>query len=71
MRTLGPPGERLLSGGVVGQPADVVEELEQLAAAGCETVYFHVFDIDDLEHIELLGREVLPAVEDRTLISKP
>src|SRR6185437_13162937 len=71
MRRLGAPGERLLSGGVVGEPGDVVEELEQLAEAGCDTVYFHVFDIDDLEHIELLGREVLPAVEDRTLTTKP
>ncbi len=62
VRRLGEPGERLLAQGVVGEPAEIVEELERLAAAGCETVYFHIFDIDDLDHIELLGHEVLPAV---------
>jgi F420-dependent oxidoreductase-like protein len=62
MRRLGPSGERLLGLGVVGEPADLIERLEQLAEAGCETVYFQIFETDDLEHIELLGREVLPAM---------
>jgi F420-dependent oxidoreductase-like protein len=62
VRRLGQPGERLLSRGVVGEPADVVEELERLRGIGCQTVYFHLYDIDDLDHIDLLGREVLPAV---------
>ena len=62
VRRLGEPGERLLALGVVGEPADVTRELERLAAAGCETVYFHIYDIDDLDHLELLGREVLPAM---------
>jgi F420-dependent oxidoreductase-like protein len=64
VRRLGEPGERLLSQGVVGEPAEVVEQLERLAAAGCETVYFHIYDIDDLDHLDLLGREVLPAVSE-------
>jgi alkanesulfonate monooxygenase SsuD/methylene tetrahydromethanopterin reductase-like flavin-dependent oxidoreductase (luciferase family) len=62
VRRLGEPGERLLAQGVVGEPGDVIEKLERLAVAGCETVYFHIYDIDDLDHLELLGREVLPAV---------
>jgi F420-dependent oxidoreductase-like protein len=59
---LGPPGARMLAGGVVGTPSVVVGALEQLAQEGCETVYLHVFDIDDTDHIALLGREVVPAV---------
>jgi F420-dependent oxidoreductase-like protein len=70
MERLGAAGERLLSHGVVGTPADAIERLEQLAEAGCETVYFQIFDIDDLEHIELLGSEVLPALSG-SLITKP
>ena len=58
---LGEPGARLLSQGVVGEPSDVLAELERLAAAGCDVGYLHIYDVDDLDHIALLGREVVPA----------
>lgn len=59
---LGPPGERMLANGVVGTPADVIASLEALATDGCETVYLHIFDIDDLDHLRLIGSEVVPQV---------
>lgn len=62
---LGEPGARLLEQGVVGTPADVLEEIERLAAVGCDLLYLHIYDTDDLEHIALLGREVVPAAEQR------
>jgi hypothetical protein len=34
--------------------------LEGLANDGCESVYLHIFDIDDLDHLRLIGAEVLP-----------
>jgi F420-dependent oxidoreductase-like protein len=58
--SLGEPGARLLSQGVVGTPAQVLHRLEQFAAAGADTVYFHLYDVDDLDHVRLLGQEVLP-----------
>jgi len=58
--SLGEPGARLLSQGVVGTPADVLGRLEQFAAIGVDTVYFHLYDVDDLDHVRLLGQEVLP-----------
>jgi len=58
--SLGEPGARLLSQGVVGTPAHVLRRLEQFAAAGVDTVYFHLYDVEDLDHVRLLGREVLP-----------
>ncbi len=58
---LGDAGARLLSLGVIGTPGDVVAHLEEIAAAGADTVYFHVYNVD-LDHVRLLGSEVLPHV---------
>ena len=57
--SLGEPGARLLRAGVTGTPADVLAALEGFAAAGLDTVYFHIYDPEDLDHIRLLGQEVL------------
>jgi F420-dependent oxidoreductase-like protein len=57
---LGEVGARLLSAGVVGVPGDVLGRLEQLAEAGLDTVYFHIYDVDDLDQVRLLGQEVVP-----------
>ncbi len=62
LERLGPPGERMLANGVVGTPADLIARLEPLADDGCETVYLHIFDIDDLDHLRLIGSEVVPQV---------
>lgn len=58
--SLGEPGARLLRHGVVGTPADVIEQCGRLSAAGVDTVYFHLYDAVDLDHVRLLGREVRP-----------
>jgi F420-dependent oxidoreductase-like protein len=57
---LGEPGLRMLRLGVTGDPADVTGRLTELAEAGADTVYCHLYDVNDVEHILLLGREVLP-----------
>ena len=62
LERLGAPGERMLANGVVGTPQDLVDELGRLADEGCEIVYLHIFDIDDLDHIALIGSEVVPQV---------
>jgi alkanesulfonate monooxygenase SsuD/methylene tetrahydromethanopterin reductase-like flavin-dependent oxidoreductase (luciferase family) len=56
---LGESGARLLSQGVIGVPADVLDQLDQLAAVGVDTLYFHIYDVGDLDHVRLLGQEVL------------
>lgn len=45
---------------VIGSPGLVVDRLAALGDAGADTVYLHIYDIHDLEHIALLGAEVLP-----------
>ena len=57
---LGEAGARLLSAGVVGVPGDVLGRLEQLAQAGIDTVYFHIYDVAYLDQVRLLGQEVVP-----------
>lgn len=53
---------RLLDAAACGSPAAVAERVAELGAEGADTVYFHIFDIDDIDHIRLLGKEVLPLV---------
>ena len=57
---LGEAGLRMLSMGVTGVPGDIIGRVADLAAAGADTVYFHLYDVADIDHIRLLGREVLP-----------
>jgi len=40
----------------------VVARAEELARAGADTLYFHIYDGADTDHIRLLGAEVLPRV---------
>ena len=52
----------LVEAGVCGGPDAVVDRLGEIAETGAETVYFHIFDAADLDHVGLLGSEVLPRV---------
>ncbi len=57
---LGEAGLRMLAMGVTGVPGDVAGRVAELAQAGVDTVYFHLYDVADLDHVRLLGAEVLP-----------
>lgn len=46
----------------VGSPELVTQWVAALGKAGADTVYLHIYDIGDLDHIALLGAEVLPHV---------
>jgi F420-dependent oxidoreductase-like protein len=39
----------------IGSPALVADRVADLVKAGADTIYFHIYDIEDLEHIALLG----------------
>jgi alkanesulfonate monooxygenase SsuD/methylene tetrahydromethanopterin reductase-like flavin-dependent oxidoreductase (luciferase family) len=54
--------DELRENGVCGTPSEAAERLEQWREAGAERVYLQVLDHDDLDHIELLGRDVRRAV---------
>ena len=48
----------------IGSPALVADRIEEQRKAGADTIYFHIYDIEDLDHIALLGAEVLREVGD-------
>jgi F420-dependent oxidoreductase-like protein len=54
--------ELMRANAAIGPPAQVAERIAELADAGADTVYLHVYDIADLDHIALIGAEVLPHV---------
>ncbi|HVV21243.1 MAG TPA: LLM class F420-dependent oxidoreductase [Pseudonocardiaceae bacterium] len=52
--------DRMFTHGLVGTPQQVVDRVAQLRETGADTVYFHIYDIDDTDHVALLGADVLP-----------
>ena len=54
--------DELRANGATGTPDEVVARLRAFADIGAETVYLQVLDLDDLDHIDLLAKEVLPQV---------
>jgi F420-dependent oxidoreductase-like protein len=48
--------------GIAGTPAEVVDRIGQFAELGSQRIYLQTLDLDDLDHIELVAREVMPQV---------
>jgi F420-dependent oxidoreductase-like protein len=54
--------EELRANHLAGTPEQVVARLEAFAEIGCTRAYLQVLDLSDLEHVALVGAEVLPRV---------
>lgn len=50
---------------VIGSPAQVADRVADQLRAGADTIYFHIYDIDDLDHIALLGAEVSGMIQEQ------
>lgn len=59
-KSIGRDVDELRENGVCGTPAEAVARLEEWRDAGAERVYLQVLDLHDLDHIALIGAEVLP-----------
>jgi F420-dependent oxidoreductase-like protein len=59
---IGREPDELRREGLAGSPAEVIDKIGQFAAIGAERMYLQVLDLDDIEHLELIAAEVLPAV---------
>jgi alkanesulfonate monooxygenase SsuD/methylene tetrahydromethanopterin reductase-like flavin-dependent oxidoreductase (luciferase family) len=53
--------DEMRTDGMAGTPAELVAKLEAFAAVGVTRVYLQVLDLSDLEHLDLVADEVLPA----------
>lgn len=47
---------------LVGTPEAIVEQIRQWGALGVERIMLHMFDLEDLEGLDLVASRVLPAV---------
>ena len=47
---------------IVGGPAEIADRMGQYADRGIDRVYLQLLDLQDVEHVEYLGTEVLPAL---------
>jgi F420-dependent oxidoreductase-like protein len=60
---IGRDPDELRLNGLAGSPAEIAEEIAQFAALGAKHMYLQVLDLTDIEHLELIASDVLPAVE--------
>ena len=59
---IGREPDELRQHGLAGTPAEIVAKLKQFAGIGAERAYLQILDLHDLEHLELIAAEVLPAL---------
>lgn len=59
---IGEEPAELRQNGLAGSPAEITEKIGQFAAIGADCIYLQVLDLTDIEHLELIASEVLPAV---------
>ncbi|HVM54846.1 MAG TPA: LLM class F420-dependent oxidoreductase [Acidimicrobiales bacterium] len=59
---IGRQPEELRENGAAGTPAEVIDKIRAFADAGAARIYLQVLDLDDLDHLALLGAEVMPHV---------
>ena len=52
--------DELRTNGAAGTPDEVAEKIREYEAAGASRIFLQVLDVDDLDHVALLGQEVLP-----------
>lgn len=52
--------DELRENGLAGSPAEVLAKLGAFAASGADRFYLQLLDLTDLEHLRLIGEEVLP-----------
>ena len=60
LEAIGQTRETMDGPGVCGTPSEVVDRLGAYAEAGSSRAYLQVLDLSDLDHLELVAREVAP-----------
>ena len=55
--------DELRQNGICGTPEEVIEKISSWSTTGATRMYLQVLDLDDLDHISLIGEAVLPHVK--------
>lgn len=63
---LGPPVGAIPDEGLSGSPEEVANVLAEWVRAGTDRIYVHLLDVDDVEHIQLIGEAVAPLVREES-----
>jgi alkanesulfonate monooxygenase SsuD/methylene tetrahydromethanopterin reductase-like flavin-dependent oxidoreductase (luciferase family) len=61
-KAIGREEAELRTHGACGTPAELVDRLGEWADAGADVAYLQILDLNDLDHLRLIAREVLPAL---------
>ena len=61
---IGRAPDELRANGAAGTTDEVVAKLAAYAEVGIERMYLQVLDLGDLEHVAMVGADILPAVAD-------
>jgi alkanesulfonate monooxygenase len=54
--------DELRQHGLAGTPSELVDKIGRFAEIGCARVHLQLLDLEDVDHIELIAREVMPHV---------
>lgn len=57
--------DELRANGLCGTPEEIVAKATTFADAGASRLYLQILDLDDVDHVSLLGEDALPALADR------
>lgn len=57
---IGRPTQVLREQGLCGTPDEILEKLSRFTELGTQRVYLQILSLDDLDHLELIGEEILP-----------
>ena len=60
--SIGRASDELRTNGAAGLPDEVIAKIATFAEAGATRMYLQVLDLDDLDHLALIGSDVLPYV---------
>ena len=61
-KNIGRKVDELTQSALCGTPDQLIAKIKQWDAAGAESVYLQILDLDDLEHLDLIATQVLPHI---------
>ena len=58
--SIGREVDELRQNGVAGTPAEAAARIREVQELGAERIYLQILDLQDLDHLDLIAREVVP-----------